>query len=227
MIFYNPITSQFYTVEGLYQCGAIRAKDNYSIDELKSRNYYPVVDDKPTYNADFSQLEATTFDFDEETKTPTQHYKVVNFDLDTAKTNLKAHVTQIRWDIETSGISMAGFSVLTGIADQNRIATICLSAVSAKVKGKEFAPVKFKTSDGTWVELDGETLITVGEAVTAHVEACFLREQELHTEIDACTTLKQLKAIDIESGWNTQPNEESTETTDSAETETAETNNAE
>lgn len=212
MIFYSPKTEKFYTIEGLYQCGAIRSKTDYTLQDLEARGYYAVSDDKPTYDADFAYLEAGDFIFKD--NKAIQRYKAVDYDLDTAKANLKAHVTQIRWDVETSGVSLAGFSVLTGIADQNRIATICLSAVSAKVKGQEFTPVKFKTSDGTWVELDGDTLISVGEAVTAHVEKCFLREQELHAEIDACKTLTKLKKIDIESGWNTQPNE-TAETTES------------
>ena len=55
---------------------------------------------------------------------------------------------------------------------------------------------RWKTPSG-FVELTAEQIIAVAQAVRAHVQACFDREAELLTEIDAGTLTPEM----IETGW--------------------------
>lgn len=120
----------------------------------------------------------------------------VEISLEELKAQKKDLVTDIRWNIETGGITLAdGTRILTGIEDQNRIATSIQGMRDAGT-----ASVDFKAASG-WVTLTLEQLVAVSVAIVAHVEACFSHERALYEAIDAAVDVETLGAIDINAGW--------------------------
>lgn len=112
-------------------------------------------------------------------------------DLAEAKQLLRERATAARWERETGGITVGGVRVLTGIEDQNRIATALVGAP---------ATLDFKADSG-WVTLTLAELQAIAAAITTHVQACFTAERAHHEAIDALPSLAAVAAYDVEAGW--------------------------
>lgn len=119
---------------------------------------------------------------------PTQ---AVSEDLAEAKRRLRERATALRWEHETGGITVSGVRVLTGIEDQNRIATALIGAP---------ATLDFKAESG-WVTLTLADLQGIADAITTHVQACFSAERTHHEAIDALPSLDAVGSYDVEAGW--------------------------
>lgn len=111
--------------------------------------------------------------------------------LEEAKQQLRERATALRWEHETGGITIGGVRVLTGIEDQNRIATALIGAPET---------LDFKAESG-WVTLTLEQLQGIAAAITAHVQACFSAERAHHEAIDALDSLEAAGGYDVEAGW--------------------------
>ena len=111
--------------------------------------------------------------------------------LKEAKQQLRERASAGRWQHETGGIDIGGVRVLTGIEDQNRIASALIGAP---------ATLDFKAESG-WVTLTLAELQGIAAAITAHVQACFTAERAHHDAIDALETLEAAQAYDVEAGW--------------------------
>jgi len=112
-------------------------------------------------------------------------------DLAEAKQRLRERATALRWEHETGGITVAGVGGLTGVEDQNRIATALIGAP---------ATLDFKAESG-WVTLTLAELKGIADAITTHVQACFSAERAHHEAIDALTSLAGAAEYDVEAGW--------------------------
>jgi len=53
----------------------------------------------------------------------------------------------------------------------------------------------WKLADGTFIDMDAQTVIGIYDAITAHVAACFAKEARLTSQIDSATTLAEINAI--------------------------------
>ena len=111
--------------------------------------------------------------------------------LDDAKQQLRERATQLRWQRETGGTNVGGVRVLTGIEDQNRIASALIGAP---------ATLDFKAESG-WVTLTLAELQGIAAAITAHVQACFTAERAHHEAIDLLGTLDAAQEYDVETNW--------------------------
>lgn len=112
------------------------------------------------------------------------------------KESVKDEVRHIRWLKETAGTSVNGISIRTDQNSQQRIGNL----VTNMLADEEADSFDFEAEHGVWIEVDRETAISIGKAVSKHVQACFTRCKELHEEIDN-TPLDKLDEIDIHSGW--------------------------
>lgn len=108
-----------------------------------------------------------------------------------AKQRLRERATAARWEHETGGITVGGVRVLTGVEDQNRIATALIGAP---------ATLDFKAESG-WVTLTLAELQAIAGAITDHVQACFSAERAHHEAIDALLSLDAARSYDVEAGW--------------------------
>lgn len=116
-------------------------------------------------------------------------------DLDAMKAKLSAQAAALRWQHETGGLTLGGVHVATGLADQNRIASVLSAMQVAQLDG-----VDFKAESG-WVYLTAAELQGVVAAITAHVQACFTAERTHHEAINALSTAGDAQTYDVTLGW--------------------------
>ena len=166
-------------------------------DFLASLGIYPLDHNIPDHDAAYYRTEPSGVPHpDPSGGRYVQDYAVVQVALDEAKAAAKKRITARRWEAETGGVTVEGFGrILTGIDDQNRIASALQGTASAGI-----AEVDFKGAD-RWIKLSREMLANVSGIIAGHVQACFSRERTLHETVDAAQTVDELAALDIESGW--------------------------
>ena len=112
------------------------------------------------------------------------------YTLDELKAQKKTEIAAARYAAETGGCSVDGAMIAT---DRESQALLTAAVVTARLD-PEFK-TRWKCADGRFVQLDAMQLRAIGDAVTAHVEACFSREAELVEQIDAAQTAEDLAAI--------------------------------
>lgn len=102
-----------------------------------------------------------------------------------------------RWEAEQSGTSVNGMSIRTDEKSQSRVTSL-VTAVQADPDANNF---DFEAQPNQWITVDRDTAITIGKAVSAHVQSRFTHCRNLHELINAATSLSDLEAIDINEGW--------------------------
>ena len=101
-----------------------------------------------------------------------------------------------RWQAETGGVVINGVPIKT-----DRDSTSKITAAYVQAAANPAFSVRWKVDTGTFVTLDAETIIAIGDAVTTHAQACFDREDVLTTAILGAADAAALDAVDIEIGW--------------------------
>ena len=96
----------------------------------------------------------------------------------------------------SSGITVSGVPIATDDLSQNRIMGAALAASLDPA-----TTVKWRGAGGTFATLDAATIITIAQAVRAHVQMCFDREAEL------LTALRDGDEYDIDAGWGVMPDQ--------------------
>lgn len=103
-----------------------------------------------------------------------------------------------RWSVETGGLTIGGMPVKTDEDTQRKITGAYVQAT----RDPAFV-VRWKLAPATYVNLDANTLIMIGDAVTNHIQSCFVHESDLADQIVAATDWEELVAVDIQAGWST------------------------
>ena len=121
-----------------------------------------------------------------------QTYVAADIELDAAKEQAKTALASKRYDAETGGITVINVHIQTDRESRSNL-------IAARTLAKEDATYStyWKTADGSFMKLDAETIIAIAYAVVEHVEKCFRDEMQLAAQIDAATTLEELRAIEI------------------------------
>jgi len=117
-------------------------------------------------------------------------------ELAAAKVARLAALAAHRYEIETAGISFGGTTIPT-----DRQTCAILTGAYVQAAGNPAFAIKFKSPDGTFSPINAAQILAVGDAVTAHVQACFARESDLADAINAAQDFAALAAIDTGSGW--------------------------
>lgn len=108
---------------------------------------------------------------------------------------LLASVTQKRWEVETSGITLPnGIQIDTGREDQAAVANAI-----AVWPFTGLATISFKAASG-FVTLDFESLKTIAAAIGLHKQACYAAERT-HFQAIALLLDAALATYDIGTGW--------------------------
>lgn len=110
-------------------------------------------------------------------------------DLDKLKAEKRAKISEARWRAETGGITLNGTEIAT-----DRESQALLTGAVLKAKDDPAYTVRWKARNG-WFQLDSATLIAIADAVRAHVQACFDKEEVLQNQVDAATTAAELEAV--------------------------------
>ena len=109
--------------------------------------------------------------------------------MDAAKERKRGEIAAARWEAETAGIDVNGFTVRTDRESQALITGAALKAM----QDSEYS-CRWKTESG-FVELTALQISAVADAVRTHVQGCFDREAELLPFIEAATSPEELEAI--------------------------------
>lgn len=102
----------------------------------------------------------------------------------------KAELAAARYAAEIGGITFAGAAIRTDRESQALITGAALAAT----QDPEYSVVW--KAEGGFVTLSAEQIIAAAQAVRAHVEACFAREAELSSAVDAAKSAKAVRAIE-------------------------------
>ena len=148
------------------------------------------VENTPVFNATTNRWESTWM-------LKMDSAEIAQEKLDTLKAQKKQLLAEKRYQIETSGIDVNGFSIKTDRESQSQITC----AVFAIERGY-ITKVDWKGENG-WIDMDVSVIASLPPLVSNHVQLCFQTERQISNMIDACTSIEELSHIDIELGWPT------------------------
>ncbi|MEP2955514.1 MAG: DUF4376 domain-containing protein [Sulfitobacter sp.] len=154
---------------------------------------FPLVDAGP--DAPFGKDVERTVDVDSTTATALYTYR--DKPVADVKAQLLDAAAAKRYEVEFGGTTFNGSPLATDTKTQ-----AALTAAYVKAQADpNYTIGSWKSGPGTFSTLDAPTIIALADAIEAHVQACFTREAAIAGEIAAATTLAELAAINIESGW--------------------------
>ena len=112
------------------------------------------------------------------------------------KTAKLAELADFRWSKEVGGITIDGMVIET----TDRSKTLVTGALMM-AQANPAATFQFKTTDNQYVQIDAAQMIGVYQAIGAHVQTCFAREQEVAALINALETAQEVIDFDIAGAW--------------------------
>jgi hypothetical protein len=101
---------------------------------------------------------------------------------DARKATLRAFAAAARWNREQGSTIINGTPVSTDTASQSKLK----AAQDALASGMIPPPIPLKTMAG-WIDADLPTIEAIYAAVVRHVQACYAKEREIDSAIDAGT----------------------------------------
>jgi hypothetical protein len=150
--------------------------------------------DIPEYNVLFEQLAGPYWIVLDDQITGS--YNITELSLEASKGKLKELVTSTRYNIEVGGCPFTfadGSEVILYTSREDR--NIYLQAY--QIMG-ETQSITFKFSGSIFKLVNKEELGSIVATGAAHIQACFDWEAQKYTEIDACETIEELRAINLE-----------------------------
>lgn len=161
--------------------------------QLAELGIYPCDEVKPliTWTQYYDAPEITVADGRATATYPVLDYspEEVSGILESAKERKRSEIAAARWEAETAGIDVNGFTVRT---DRESQALITGAALQAIVDYDY--ECRWKTSEG-FVHLSAEQIKYIAQLVRSHVQSCFDREAELCGLIDKAETPEKLGGI--------------------------------
>ena len=124
-------------------------------------------------------------------------YEVTPRDVAAEKQAMKERARSERWAAEQCGIDFQGYRICTDEKSQARVAGM----VTTLLADPDLAKIDFEAQPGEWVTLDRDTAMALGKVVSGHVQACFSHCRVLHDQIEAGTTVAEVWAVNIRTGW--------------------------
>jgi hypothetical protein len=118
---------------------------------------------------------------------PVVRWTLVELDIDTARSQLKARVAAIRYAYEVMGCEWNGHKLRT-----DREARAIMPEISAWTDGD-----MFKIADGSFITMTIVEYTAMKAAINAYVQQQYRREGEIVALADVASTVAQLRAIDL------------------------------
>lgn len=110
----------------------------------------------------------------------------------------KNQVADKRWQVETGGAIIDGNSFATDRESQTKYTAV---AVAISQADPLTWYINWKTSDGSFLTLNAQQMMTIINMVLSHVQNSFNKEKDFISTIDSCSTVEEVLAIDINQGW--------------------------
>ena len=114
---------------------------------------------------------------------------VVEISLEELKNVKKTEIAGARYNAETAGIRYGDFDIAT---DRDSQALITGAALAA-IQDSSYS-ARWKATSG-FITLTSDQILSVAQAVRAHVQACFDAEADLTAAIDAAESIAELESI--------------------------------
>lgn len=124
-----------------------------------------------------------------------QQMAVFNF-LDHFKEQKKAELASRRWEAQIANYIMDDGTIFKTTPEDR----LQLSALVQSMQSNGRLAADFKAASG-WLTASLAKLKYASDRITAYIEECFTNERRLSEAIDAATTIEELNAVDIQSGW--------------------------
>jgi len=119
-------------------------------------------------------------------------------DIGVFKNHIKSKVATKRWEVEVGGITIDSVNYATDRESQTKYTAI---AVAISQADPVTWSINWKTNSGTFAMLNAAEMTLIINTILQYIQDCFNKEYELQQEIDACTTIEQVMAIDYNSNW--------------------------
>lgn len=132
---------------------------------------------------------------------------VVDLSVEQCKDAMRAVLASNRYEVEVGGITLDNGVTI----DTDRQTRPNLLAEYVMATANPAHTVTWKTSSG-FITLDADTVIGIALMARAHVADCFRREGVVAEIIENCTTLDELRALDLTAEWDAAAPEPSSET---------------
>ena len=111
--------------------------------------------------------------------------------LEEARAQKMAMIKAARKITEHEGVTVAPFGLLpTDAETQAKLTAVYVKALNDPTYTKNW-----KVGPTTWVDLNAPTIIAIGDAVEAHVQAQFDKEQVLTNQVVNATTVEEIEAL--------------------------------
>jgi hypothetical protein len=157
-------------------------------------NIYTLEYEPPTL-LDFQDIGSLTYDV--QSDKVVESSTVVDMSVSAAKDVLKARLAGFRYNIEVGGIVLQN-----GVAiDTDRATRPNLTAEYMLATSDQNHTVVWKAGDN-FVTLDADTIISIALAARNHVADCFRREGVVAGVIEDCTTLDELRDLNLSTEWD-------------------------
>jgi len=128
------------------------------------------------------------------------------FTLDEIRNFVKNNVHQKRMQLENDGIIIIGsggttqYLLDTSLVGRNNLANT-IHSFQLGILDTTADTVNWKFKDGTFVNVNYDTLVEMAGFVTQYIEGLFNAEQQHYVNIDGLTTETDLRAYDVTLNW--------------------------
>lgn len=119
-------------------------------------------------------------------------------DIGVFKNHIKSKVAAKRWEQEVNGLTINNTSYATDRESQTKYTAIAVAISQADVNTWS---INWKTNSGTFEVLNAQEMMLIINTILQYIQNCFNKEYEYQQQIDSCTTIEQVMAIDYNSNW--------------------------
>lgn len=156
--------------------------------------YKVIRTDVPEHNSKIQKLDGPFYTIED--IYAVQSFVPVDKDIDHVKSELIPFVADSRWKKEISGVEATIQGTVLNLTTQRGDRDIYLQALLGGIDGSKWKLVA-ATGETVWMNLSLVELKSIVDAIIGHIQTAFNWEDATVDQINACTTLTELDAIDL------------------------------
>lgn len=162
---------------------------SWDLSRLAENNIYPASVGNNTAPTRFHIASGLDYTFENNTVIVSTEYQPLT--LDAAKNKAFMLLAAWRWMKEEGGTTLGEMQIATDRVTQAKVTGAYIKAQN----DSNYVISDWKLDAGVFISLDAATIIAIGDAITAHVQACFTEEANISDEISAAVNVDELEAI--------------------------------
>ena len=128
-------------------------------------------------------------------------FNVLDKNLSEEKQKVLDKIKQIRNETIFNGITVTiNGQTLNIKSDNETISRVDQARLDSKERPTNWVK-RWKFASGVWADIDATQIEFIRSKIADHVEAAFAKNEQLENSVNNATSLSELYAIDITSGW--------------------------